>query len=81
MVDHATIGCIGKGEGTTGVGVIVAPAFATYSTGCKVVHTWFHALIAQIVVGTEGIDLIWCNLTEICDEFGHFVDIPPEFIA
>ena len=63
------------------MGVVVAPAFTTNSTGCEVVHTWFHTLIAQIVVGAEGIDLIRCYLTEISDEFSHFIDVPPEFIA
>ena len=63
------------------MGIVVSPAFTAYTTGRKVVHTFLHALIAEIVIGTEGIDLIWCNLPEILDEFGHFVDAAPEFVA
>ena len=81
VVDHTTIGSISKGERTTGVSIVVAPTFTTYATGREVVHPRFHPLITQVVVGTKGIDLIWCHLTEIGDEFGHFIDIAPEFIA
>ena len=63
------------------MGVVVAPALATYTTGGKVVHARFYTLIAEVVVGTEGIELIGGYLPEISDEFGHFLDAAPKFIA
>ena len=63
------------------MGVVVAPAFPTNTTRREVIHPRLYTLITQIVVGAKGIDLIWCNLTEISDEFCHFIDITPELIA
>ena len=63
------------------MGIVVSPAFTAYTTGGKVVHAFLHTLIAEIVIGTEGIDLVWCNFSEILDEFGHFVDAAPELVA
>ena len=81
MVDHTAIGCIGKRERAAGVGVVVSPALTAYTTGCEVVHAFLHTLVAEVVVAAEGKDLIRCNLAEILDEFGHFTDAAPEFIA
>ena len=77
VVDHPTVISVGKGEGATGMGVVVSPAFATYSACREVVHSFLHPLIAQVIVGAKGIDLVWCNLLEILDEFGHFVNAAP----
>ena len=61
--------------------VVVSPTFATYATSCKVVHTLLDALIAQVVIRAEGVDFIRSNLTEVFDEFGHFIDAAPKFIT
>ena len=81
MVDHSTVCRIGKGERAPGVGVVVAPTLSAYTTGGEIVHARLHTLIAEIVVRAEGIDLVWSYLTEILDEFSHFVNAAPKFIT
>ena len=81
VVDHSTICSIGKRERATGMGIVVAPALTTYTTGGKVVHAIFHTLIAKVVVRTKSVDLIRGYFPEVLDKLGHFVNAPPEFVA
>ena len=81
VVDHTTVSSIGKRERATGMGVVVAPALTAYTTGGKVVHAFLHALITEVVVGAEGVNLVWGYLTEVLDELCHFLDAAPKFIA
>ena len=81
VVDHAAVSCIGKGERTTGMGTVVTPALSANTTGSEVVHARLYTLIAEVVIRAECIDLVRRDFTEICDEFGHFFDAAPEFVA
>ena len=81
MIDHATVVGVGKGEGTACVGVEFSPFLAAVAAGHKEVHTLFPSLIAQIVVGTEGIELFGCYSTEVIGEFLHRGDIAPKFVT
>ena len=63
------------------MGVVFTPSLTTYTTSGKVIHTLFYALIAKVIIGAKGIELIRGNLTEICDEIGHLLDTSPKFIA
>ena len=77
MIEHTSIGHIGKRERTAGVGIVVAPAFTSDTTGGEIVHPRLHALIAQVIVGTKGVELVGTNGTEILDETFHGVDASP----
>ena len=50
VIDHPTVISVGKGERTTGMGVVVSPAFTTYTACRKIVHSLLHSLIAQVIV-------------------------------
>ena len=63
------------------MGIVVAPCLATYTTGCKVVHALLDSLITKVVVRAKGVDLIRSYLAEIFNEFGHFINAAPKFVA
>ena len=81
MIDHSSIVGVSKGEGTTGMSIVLAPSLTSDSTGGEVIHSLFYSLITEIVIASEGIVFIWCNLAEIIHKLLHLVDVAPEFIA
>ena len=72
---------IGKGEGTTCMGIVRTPCLAPNATGRKVIHSWFHTLITQIVVRAERKEDVWSQLAKVGNKFCHFIDAPPKLIA
>ena len=72
---------IGIGEGAAGVGIGGAPCLAAHAAGGEIVHAGFHTLIAQIVVGPEGEELVGCQPAEVGHKLTHFLYRAPEFIA
>ena len=81
VVDHTPICRIGKGERAARVGAVTSPTFAAYATGDEEVHAGFHALIAQVVVGTECVNLVGRHRAEVLNQFGHLGDASAQFIA
>ena len=81
VVDHAPVSSVGKGEGSTGMGIVVAPALTAYTTSSKIVHAFLHALVTKVVVRAEGIDLIRGYLPEVLNELGHLVNAAPQFVT
>ena len=81
MIDHSSIVGIGKREGTTGMGIVFAPSLASDAASGEVIHSFFYSLITEIVIASEGIVFIGCNLAEIIHKLLHLVDVAPEFIT
>ena len=77
MIEHTSIGHIGKRERTAGVGIVVAPAFTSDTTCGEIVHSRLYSLVAQVIVGTKGVELVGTDGTEILDETFHGVDTSP----
>ena len=81
MIDHSSIVGVGKRERATGVGIVLAPSLASNAASGEVVHSFLYSLITEIVIASEGIVFIRCNLAEIIHKLLHLVDVAPEFIT
>ena len=81
MIDHATVEGIGKREGTARVGVEFSPFLAAVAAGGEVVHALFPSLIAQIIVGTEGVELGRIYVAEAVCKLLHTGNVAPQFVA
>ena len=81
MIDHTSVGGIGKGERAACMGAVVAPSLTAYTAGDEEVHTGLHTLIAQIVVGAERVYLIGSHRAEVLDKLRHLGDAATQFVA
>ena len=81
MIEHATVGHIGKRERATRVGVVVAPPFTSNTAGGEIIHSCLHALVAQEIVGTKGVELVGTKGAEIIDKTLHGADASTQLVA
>ena len=81
VVNQSSVGSIGKRERAASVRVIVSPCLTAIAAGCKVVHAGFDALIAQVKVRPESIELGAVRFAEVVHKSFHHVYRAPKFVA
>ena len=50
VIDHATVGSIGKAKRAARMRIVCAPRLAAETAGGDVVHAWLNALVTEIIV-------------------------------
>ena len=81
VIDISSIIGVGKGEGTTRVGVEFLVAFTTRSACSEIVHAFLPSLIAEVEIGTESEEFFGTNLAELIHKLLHLRYVAPQFIA
>ena len=79
-VDHTAIGSICERERAAGMGIEFPPFLTAVATGYEEVHSLFPSLVAQIIVGAEGIEFGRIHPFERLREGLHGRNITPQLI-